>query len=250
MSSTSKDKPHPPADDELYPYDEEYDSVNVEKALEILHRNPNQDVAELFRDLPLRSSLHQLRTPFSANTSSAEPPGSSFRVVHPEVLQDGCYMIYDNASGGTLVLHYSKTSVPENAVGFWAPGPGQGIQDFKYATNRGYSELIRGIVGGEKNRKKYYSGWCQFIQLARQLSGRVKKISHPQQQHVKVDIYGYAKGKVWLLDMDDKLVDVSDLEAVAVVPHENDRFQGVHALTCLAFLEQGNLEGASIRLHS
>jgi hypothetical protein len=189
------------------------------------------------------------------------PPTHSSPRLHKEVLQDGCYLIYDNASGGTLVLHYSHSQIPEeNAVGFWAPGPGKAIRDFKYAQGAGgYVELIRGIVGGEKNKKKYYSGWCQFIQMAKSLSGQVKKFTHFA-QGLKVDIYGYHQGRVHKLfdssssddDDDDALLplqDVSHLEAVAVVPSTNDRFQGVRAMTAIAFLEMGNLEGASLHLH-
>lgn len=66
---------------------------------------------------------------------------------------------------------------------------------------------------------------------------------------MKVDIYGFsAKDGVSYLDMDDKLVDVSKLDAVAVVPKENDRFKGVKGLTEIGFLELGQLEGASLKL--
>ena len=109
-------------------------------------------------------------------------------------------------------------------------------------------ELIRGIVGGEKNKRKYYSGWCQFIQLAKHWGGKVAQKT-TFDQGIKVDMYGYQDGRVNHLDIEDKLVAVGDLEAVAVVPAGNDRFKGVHALTRSLFLEYGNFEGASMLLH-
>jgi hypothetical protein len=230
--------------------------------------HPERDPARIFADTtPLRSSPRGPKLPYSLipdpdnknnSSSSAAADGEEKSSIVDQssaeggggvVLQDGCYLIYDNASGGTLVLHYSHSQIPENVVGFWAPGPGKTIQVFKYAQAGGYVELIRGIVGGEKNKKKYYSGWCQFIQMAKSLSGQVKKFTHFE-QGLKVDIYGYHQGRVnKLLDSDDTLQDVSHLEAVAVVPANNDRFQGVRAMPAIAFLEMGNLEGASLHLH-
>jgi hypothetical protein len=233
----------------------------------LLQAHPDRDPAQIFADAPLRSCLRGLKLPYAFiqdgddNNNKEEiaidqsgggeeviTRNHSFR-IHKEVLEDGCYLIYDSASGGTLVLHYSHSQIPENAVGFWAPGPGKVIRDFKYAHAGGYVELIRGIVGGEKSKKKYYSGWCQFIQMAKSLSGQVKKFTHFA-QGLKVDVYGYHQGQVnKLLDSDDTLQDVSHLEAVAVVPANNDRFQGVQAMPAIAFLEMGNLEGASLHLH-
>lgn len=54
-------------------------------------------------------------------------------------------------------------------------GPGKSIQGFKFKRAGGRSELIRGIAGGDQNRKKYFSGWCQFIKLAKAFDGYVIK---------------------------------------------------------------------------
>jgi Immune Mapped Protein 2 (IMP2) N-terminal domain len=69
----------------------------------------------------------------------------------------GCYLCYESSSGGCLVLQYSQGPVPENAVGFWTPGTGEMIQPFKFKQNSGKSELIKGIAGGDSNRRKYFS---------------------------------------------------------------------------------------------
>lgn len=233
------------------PYDEVQDAVSVAKGLTMLQAHPEKDPAQVFRNVSTRSSLHKLRMPFSSITETEEAVPTSFRLSEQQVLEDGCYLIYDNASGGTLVLHYSHKHKPENAVGFWTPTPGSGkaIQEFKYDQAGGYVELIRGIVGGEKNKRKYYSGWCSFIQMAKSLSGLVSKNPHVE-QGIKIDLYGYADGRISLLDLDDKMQDVSHLEAVAVLPAGNERFKGIHALPAAVFLEIGHCEGDSMRLHA
>jgi len=241
------------ASDAAVPFDEEADAASVAKGLTMLHENPDIDPADAFRGrAPVRSSLQTLQMPFAyaaLQDDDTEAVERSFRISQPKILEDGCYLIYDNASGGTLVLHYSHSQVPENAVGFWVPGKDRKIQEFKYDTDSGYVELIRGIVGGEKNKRKYYSGWCQFIQLAKSFGGKVAK-KPDFEQGIKVDIYGYQDGRVSFLDINDKLQAVGDLEAVAVVPAGNDRFKGVHALTRSLFLEEGNFEGASLLLRA
>lgn len=239
--------------DDKVPFDEEADAASVAKGLAMLHENPDIDPADAFKGrAPIRSSLQTLQMPFSyfplEDDEDENTNERSFRLSQPKVLEDGCYLIYDNASGGTLVLHYSHSQTPENAVGFFVPAKDRKIQDFKYDTDSGYVELIRGIVGGEKNKRKYYSGWCQFINLAQHWEGKVAQKT-TFDQGIKIDVYGYQDGRVKHLDIDDKLVRLGDLEAVAVVPAGNDRFKGVHALTRSIFLEYGNFEGASMLLH-
>lgn len=273
------------------PYDERDDRITVAKALTILQKGQNDpEMTELVTGISPRDSIHgklERREPSYSDfflmdlcTTALPSPcqlvptqGKDQKTARrwDKIPQDGCYLIYDNDSGGRLVAHYSHTANPQdNVIGFWTiprrGNPlkrlglvGQGskkddIQAFKYSTERGYVELIRGIIGGEKNHKKYLQGWCSFVQLAKKHNGILTKFPASKTKHnmgIEVDIYGYEKGKVFPLDTDDghKLVDVSSLEAVAVVPHNNDRFIGVHALTAMAFLEYGNLEGASLRLH-
>jgi hypothetical protein len=233
------------------PFDEEEDAASVAKGLAMLHAHPELGPGEAFKGrAPVRSSLQTLRMPFEyAPLEDDEEEGAtrSFRISEPKILEDGCYLIYDSSSGGTLVLHYSRHQEVENAIGFFVPGKDHKFQKFKYDHDSGYVELIGGIVGGEKNKRKYYSGWCQFIQLAKSFGGKVAK-KPDFEQGIKVDIYGFKEGRVSYLDLNDKLQPVSDLEAVAVVPHGNDRFKGVHALTRTMFLDGGNTEGASMLL--
>ena len=40
---------------------------------------------------------------------------------------------------------------------------------FKFNQNAGRQELIKGIAGGDANKKKYFSGCCQFIKEAKKV---------------------------------------------------------------------------------
>lgn len=157
----------------------------------------------------------------------------------------GCYLVYESNSGGCLVLQYSEGPVPDNAVGFFCPGHGHTIQSFKFKQNSGKSVLIKGIAGGDSNRRKYFSGWCQFLKLAVAKGGLV--IQFTAQQGVAVDVYGYMKDKQRPvhMDLESGLVDVSVYDAVAVMPKDHAFLKGVKSIVISNFLELGNLAGAS-----
>jgi Immune Mapped Protein 2 (IMP2) N-terminal domain len=160
----------------------------------------------------------------------------------------GCYLVYESNSGGCLVLQYSEGPVPDNAVGFFCPGVGHKIQPFKFKQNSGKSVLIKGIAGGDSNRRKYFSGWCQFMKLAVAKGGLV--IQFTAQQGVAVDVYGYLKEKQRpvYMDLDSGLIDVSVYDAVAVMPKDHEFMKGVKSIVISNFLELGNLAGASTML--
>ena len=163
---------------------------------------------------------------------------------------EGCYLTFDPASGGRLMLFYSRGEIPNNAIGFWCPGPGRDIQGFKFKQAGGRVELIKGIAGGDQNRRKYYSGWCQFIKLAKQMNGYVIKFPNSE-QGVEVDIVAYksSTSQPYELDLDEGLVEVGDFDAVAVIPKHNSTFRGIKSIVISNFLELGNLAGASTMLN-
>jgi Immune Mapped Protein 2 (IMP2) N-terminal domain len=162
---------------------------------------------------------------------------------------EGCYLLYESDSGGKLTLQYSQGEVPPSSVGFWTPGEDKKIQGFKFKQNSGRSELIKGIAGGDANRRKYFVGWCQFIKLARQMNGKVIKFPNAD-QGVEVDVYGFSATDncPTFLDLDEGLVDVVAFDAIAVVPKHNVNFQGLHSLDMNNFLERGNIAGATTML--
>eukprot|EP00536_Pseudo-nitzschia_multiseries_P016716 jgi/Psemu1/222341/e_gw1.1208.21.1 len=161
----------------------------------------------------------------------------------------GCYLIFESTSGGRLMLFYSNGQIPKNAVGFWCAGPGQSIQGFKFKQNGGIVELIKGIAGGDQNRRKYFSGWCQFIKLAKAFNGYVIKFPNSE-QGVEVDVIGYRteEEKAYELDLDAGLIEVKSFDAISVVPKHNTTFHGIHKMPQQIFLESGNNAGAATTL--
>ena len=159
---------------------------------------------------------------------------------------EGCYLVYEPDSGGRLMIVYSHGYVPMNAVGFWCAGEGKAIQDFKFKQNCGRSELIKGIAGGDSNRRKYFVGWCQFIKMAKAMNGRVIKFPNAI-QGVEVDVYGYRQSDSHpdFLGLDEALIDINSYDAIAVVPMHKDFLKGVKSMVASTFLEMGNIAGAS-----
>lgn len=163
---------------------------------------------------------------------------------------EGCYLTFDTLSGGRLVLYYSQGKIPLNAIGFWCAGSGKAIQGFKFKESQGQVELIKGIAGGDQNRKKYFSGWCQFIKQAKAMGGYVIKFPNSGQGGVEVDVIGYKKQseEPIELDLDEGLIEVADFDGVAVVPKENPTFRGIKTINESNFLDMGNLAGAAINI--
>jgi Immune Mapped Protein 2 (IMP2) N-terminal domain len=162
---------------------------------------------------------------------------------------EGCYLIFEPSSGGRLMLYYSKGPIPTNAIGFFCAGPGRSIQGFKFKQAGGRSELIKGIAGGDQNRRKYFSGWVQFIKLAKQFNGYVIKFPNsPQGVEVDVIAYKTKEEKAFELDLDSGLTEVGVFDAIAVVPKHNPTFHGIHTIVKTNFLEMGQLAGAASTL--
>ncbi|KAL7482153.1 hypothetical protein ACHAW6_007840 [Cyclotella cf. meneghiniana] len=159
--------------------------------------------------------------------------------------QEGCYLLYHSDSGGRLELQYSKTPV-EKAIGFWAAGEKKKIQGFKFNQNSGRQELIKGIAGGDSNKKKYYSGCSQFIKEAKKYNGRVTFYS-PIEQGIEVDVYVYFNDGSRMENLDFQggsiMYDVSNVDAVAVVPRLNDAYSGLKSMDITQFSNKGNLCG-------
>ena len=69
-------------------------------------------------------------------------------------------------------------------------------------------------------------------------------------QGVEVDVVGYKtkEEKAYELDLDAGLLEVGELDAVAVVPKHNPTFHGIHTINKTNFLEMGQLAGAATTL--
>ncbi len=158
---------------------------------------------------------------------------------------EGCYLIFDEASGGRFIIQFSK-AVVEEAIGFWAPGPGKILQEFKFKQNQGKIEMMKGIAGKDY-KKKYFSGWCQFVKAAKNYNGYFIKYS--EKGRIEVDIYVFLKDSCSIEKMEDgKLIDISEIAAVAVVGKGNNTFNGVKTGELGTFLNKGSSAGASLSL--
>jgi len=172
----------------------------------------------------------------------------------------GCYLLYDSSSC-KLMLNYSKVCVP-NAVGFYGAGNGQVMKEFNFKRNFGRAELIGNCASGIAGRKNYYSGWCQFIRAARAIKGSIW--IHPcaaGQQGLDVDIYVYyrfpdqqteldLKGKQTIKLIENIANDVSNIDAVAVLPKFTDFCDDLKVVDLNRWLTLANAIGATSRFAS
>ena len=166
----------------------------------------------------------------------------------PPTTTEGCYLSYLSDSGGKLEIQYSRVPV-ENAVGFWAAGHGKKIQGFKF-NGGGRQELIKGIAGGENGKKNYYSGVCQFIKEAKRFKGWVL-LHDTIVQGIDVDVYVYWRDGSRMQKLDfagDQLCDISDCDAVTVVPRDSDVYKGVKNIDVGTFLNKGTQKGCCTTL--
>mmetsp|Transcript_2339 Transcript_2339/g.5042 ORF Transcript_2339/g.5042 Transcript_2339/m.5042 type:complete len:171 (+) Transcript_2339:141-653(+) len=164
--------------------------------------------------------------------------------------EEGCYLSYHPDSGGRLEIQYSRTPIP-SAIGFWTPGEGKKIQGFKFTQNSGRQELIKGIAGGDSNKKKYFSGCCQFLKEAKKFKGMVTFHS-PIEQGIEVDIFVFFndgnKTQQLTFEGGDVMQDVSSAYAVACVAKGSDVYTGVRSMDVVTFMNKGNQSGCAITL--
>ena len=191
-------------------------------------------------NVPASPIITPLKKKVQTFTKAPSPP------TVPEISTiEGCYLIFDCASGGTLTLQYSKTVV-EGAIGFWAPGKGKKLQGFKFTQKQGRSDLMTGIAGKDY-KKKYLNGWCQFVKAANKHNGSVCKWS--EHERIEVDMYVYSNDRCEVKKIEDgELFDVSNIDAVACLPKGNCTFDGVKTGEYGTFLNRGDAAGASMSI--
>jgi len=159
--------------------------------------------------------------------------------------EEGCYLLFDENSGGKMTIQYSRKSV-NGAIGFWAPGRGKKLQGFKFNQNQGRSDLLKDIAGKDY-KKKYFSGVCQFIKAARMQTGFYCKWS--DHERIENDVYVFYNDTCEIKQIvDGELFDVGDIDAVAVVPKGNSTFIGVRTGEFGAFIGRGDAAGASLSI--
>lgn len=183
---------------------------------------------------PKREEVADKRSVSNASLSSAP--------AEPTSTTEGCYLLFDPASGGKLTMQYSRTVV-NGAIGFWVPGRGKKLQGFKFKQNQGRSDLMKNIAGKDY-KKKYFNGWCQFVKAAKMYSGFVCKWS--EHERIETDIFVFYSDSCEVKKIEDgELFDVSDIDAVACLPKGNATFNGVKTGEYGTFLNRGDAVGAS-----
>ena len=158
-------------------------------------------------------------------------------------LGSGCYLVYESDSSGKLFAHYSEKPVP-NALGYWAPGEGKKIQGFKFKRNQGRSELIGGCAGGLAGRKQFYTGWVQFLKLAKNYNGSAVLLPRKNDtQGLDVQLFGYNSEEVIEEFEACTVFEVASLQGVACLPQGENIYQGIQNTNLSYFLTQGAKSG-------
>jgi len=144
--------------------------------------------------------------------------------------QTYCFLTYDSTDAGRLLVEYSRQkNIPTNAVAYWTS-----IENIPKSLIAKQTELIRGVIGSVQNRKRYLSGWCQFISLAKQYRGRIQILP---QHGMNVNIYGHSNNQI-VTKCDG---DVSDWDGVVAV--WGDALDGVPSMALVKFLKANNENG-------
>lgn len=159
---------------------------------------------------------------FGDSSASKSPLVRKKQVEAPEFFketnQSGCYLLYD-VRRGALTLQYSHTYV-SNAIGFWEPGHGEKIQEFKFKGKHfGRYDLIQ-----KCKKKDFYGGWCQFVRAARAMRGSLVLFMNPHDAQHSTDFELYVFYKYRTDDVQTVRVaentpfSVDDISAVACLP--------------------------------
>jgi len=163
-------------------------------------------------------------------------------------LGEGCYLVYESDSSGRLMAVFCKadTPSPENAVGFWSPGEGKKIQGFKFKQNSGRSELVRGCSGGVEGRKKYYTGYIQFLKSAKNYNGKISILTKGEEvQGLDVQVFGFTQNDDVAILEENKAYNISDFKALACIPMGINIYEGIQNTNETYFLTQGGKSGYS-----
>lgn len=157
----------------------------------------------------------------------------------------GCYLTFDAASQGTLFVHWSETPI-EGAIAFFAPR--KNVPGFKFKQNGGRSELIREMSGGTGERiKRYYSGWCQYVKLAKSFQAAFVMYAFDVLPMVDIALIDGAKesDNIVPVVVGEPVESLATMSAVGTVPHPNPCFTAT-TFSKEYFISTGNKEGVAL----
>jgi hypothetical protein len=102
-----------------------------------------------------------LRAPVNLSAPAAAPDEAQPPAPEP---RGACYLVYTEASEGTLYVHWSVELV-RNAIGRFAPGDEVAISKFKFSHNGGRQEILRGLTA-QRGMQRYFQGLAMFLKMA------------------------------------------------------------------------------------
>ena len=167
----------------------------------------------------------------------------------------GCYLTFSEASQGTLFLHwfvtvqinfaaqrhiFRESSVDSRRLVVYAHRseapvagalaffePRKTVPAFKYKSNGGRSELIREMSGGTGERiKRFYTGLCQFVKLAKSFDAALVFYEHGTLPSVEIALIDGSKSdyNVVRVATNAPVESLASVTAVGVAPGASDAF--------------------------
>lgn len=156
-----------------------------------------------------------------------------------------CSLTFDPSSQGTLFTVWSQ-EVVEGALASFVPV--KSVPAFKFK-NGGRSELMREMSGGTGERiKRYYSGFCQFVKLAKSFDGKLTLYDFDVLPKVDICLLNnLPEGNVVKLSVGKSLDLDKSFLAVGTVPHPSYCFDAT-TMSQSYFTMVGHREGAAISI--
>ena len=137
---------------------------------------------------------------------------------HKRMAAKGCYLTFSDASQGTLFLHWSEAPVA-GALAFFEPR--KSVPAFKFKTNGGRSELLREMSGGTGERiRRFYTGLCQFVKLAKSFDSTLVFYEHGTLPNVEIALIDGAKTEYNVIRVKNNapVESLASVTAVGVAP--------------------------------
>ena len=196
---------------------------------------------------PVRQSL-STNLPFSPSTREDDMVLSQDLPI-PPVAAGGCYLVYEPDSSGRLVEYYSREEPIPNAIGRWVPCGTKKIAGFKFKSKG--NVVIAGCSGGVQGRKKYFSGWCQFVRSACHMQSHLT-MWDPPGKGLNVDVWLYTNdsrpGYQSVKLKQGESYETSNVLAVAVMPKNSQFYDQAMKIDLDKWLGEGFDLGSSIRI--
>ena len=118
----------------------------------------------------------------------------------------------------------------------------------QFKQNGGRSELIREMSGGTGERiKRYYSGWCQYVKLAKSFQAAFVMYAFDVLPMVDIALIDGAKesDNIVPVVVGEPVESLATLSAVGTVPHPNPCFTAT-TFSKEYFISTGNKEGVAL----